>query len=47
MIWKLIGYHYCEDAQGRDGHGHASESKETLYYKRNTGYFLNGHTFCF
>ena len=25
--------HFYEDAQGRDGHGHASESKETLYYK--------------
>ena len=23
--------HFGEDAFGRDGHGHASESKETLY----------------
>ena len=23
--------HFCEDAQGRDGHGQASKSKETLY----------------
>jgi hypothetical protein len=22
---------FCEDAFGRDGHGHASKSKETLY----------------
>jgi hypothetical protein len=25
--------HGLEDAQGRDGHGHASNSKETLYLK--------------
>ena len=30
MIWRLIDCHFCEDAQGRDGHGHVSESKETL-----------------
>ena len=30
MIWRLIGGHFCEDAQGRDGHGHAFELKETL-----------------
>ena len=24
--------HFYEDAQGRDGHGHASESKERLYF---------------
>jgi hypothetical protein len=23
--------HFDEDAHGRDGHGHASKSKETLY----------------
>ena len=30
MIKNLIGDHFCEDAQGRDGHGHAIKSKETL-----------------
>ena len=30
MIWMLIDCHFCEDAQGRYGHGHASESKERL-----------------
>jgi hypothetical protein len=30
MVGNLIGDHFCEDAHGRDGHGHASESKETL-----------------
>ena len=30
MIRWHIGGHFCEDAQGRDGHSHASESKETL-----------------
>ncbi len=23
-------YHFCDDARGRDGHSHASESKERL-----------------
>jgi hypothetical protein len=23
---NLIGDHFCEDAHGRDGHGHASKS---------------------
>jgi hypothetical protein len=27
----IIGY-FGEDANGRDGHGHASKSKETLQY---------------
>jgi hypothetical protein len=30
MIRRLIYGHFTEDAQGRDGHGHASESKERL-----------------
>jgi hypothetical protein len=31
MIRNLIGDHFREDAHGRDGHGHASKPKETLY----------------
>jgi hypothetical protein len=31
LIRNLICDHFCEDAYGRDGHGHASKSKETLY----------------
>jgi hypothetical protein len=27
----VILQHFGEDAHGRDGYGHASESKETLY----------------
>jgi hypothetical protein len=27
----VILQHFGEDAHGRDGHGHASKSKETLY----------------
>ena len=34
MIRNIICDHFCEDAYGRDGHGHASESKETLYLKK-------------
>ncbi len=30
---RRIGVHFCEDAQGRDGHGYASKSKERLYNK--------------
>ena len=30
MISRPIGGHFCEDAQGRDGSDHASQSKETL-----------------
>jgi hypothetical protein len=30
VIRNLIGDHFCEDAHGRDGHGHASKSKEIL-----------------
>jgi hypothetical protein len=26
MIKNLIGDHFCEDAYGRNGHGHASKS---------------------
>ena len=29
---RLIGGHFCEDDQGRDGHGPASESKETFKF---------------
>jgi hypothetical protein len=32
MIRNRVGGDFCEDAFGRDGHGHASESKETLYF---------------
>ena len=31
ILWRPIGGHFCVDAQGRDAHGHASESKERLY----------------
>jgi hypothetical protein len=31
-----MGGHFFEDAHGRDGHDHASKSKETLYIKRKT-----------
>jgi hypothetical protein len=30
MIRNRIGGDFCEDAFGRDGHGHVSKSKETL-----------------
>ena len=33
MIRNRIGGDFCEDAFGRDGHGHASKSKEILYNK--------------
>jgi hypothetical protein len=26
LIKSLIGDHFCEDAYGRDGHGHVSKS---------------------
>ena len=29
-VITTIFEHFCEDPQGRDGHGHASESKEIL-----------------
>jgi hypothetical protein len=32
MIRNRVGGDFCEDAFGRDSHGHASKSKETLYY---------------
>jgi hypothetical protein len=32
MIRNRNGDDFCEDAFGRDGHGHASKSKETLYF---------------
>ena len=35
MISKLIDGHFCGGAQGSDGHGHASELKETLKYNTN------------
>ena len=31
MIRNRNGDDFCEDAFGRDGHGHASKSKEILY----------------
>jgi hypothetical protein len=31
MMKNHIDGDFCEDARGRDGHGHASKSKETLY----------------
>ena len=34
MIRNRIGGDFCENAFGRDGHGHASKSKETLYNKK-------------
>ena len=30
-VFLLNFEHFCEEAQGRDGHGHASDSKETQY----------------
>ena len=30
MIWRLIRCNFCENARGRDGHGHAYESKKDL-----------------
>jgi hypothetical protein len=35
MMKNHIGVHFCEDAHGRDGHGHAIKSKETLYSENN------------
>ena len=32
IIRRLIGGHFCEETQGRDGHGHSSESKEILQF---------------
>ena len=41
MIWRIID---CDDAQGGDGHGHASESKERAvggrWGRRPQGKFL-------
>jgi hypothetical protein len=34
MIRNRIGGDFCEVAFGRDGHGHALKSKETLYNTR-------------
>ena len=31
----VIFQNFGEDAHGRDGHGHASKSKETMYEKKN------------
>jgi hypothetical protein len=33
-VEKLIGDHFCEDAYGRNSHGHDSKSQETLYVSK-------------
>jgi hypothetical protein len=42
MVRNLVGDHFCEDDHGRDGHGHATKSKETLYInKSKENLFIN------
>jgi hypothetical protein len=41
LIITTILEHFGEDDFGRDGHGHASKSKETLYFSRAEKFFYS------
>jgi hypothetical protein len=41
LIITTILEHFGEDDFGRDGHGHASKSKETLYFSRAKKFFYS------